>query len=1043
MKILILQLSDIHFRANKNFIDDRINQIKSAVQAADSSFSTCFIAVTGDVAWSGQQAEYEAAQDFFSKLHYAITSIRSDLRVEKIFIPGNHDCDLSQSNYVRQVLINDALINAAPPYKPNEEVITTCIEVQNNFFNFASKHNPQSHELKGYNRLYYVKDYILEERRVLFNCYNTAWMSQINEQQGKLLIPTDLIVDDVDTYDLVVTLFHHPYNWIEANNAKAFRKLVEQHSDVIMVGHEHVADQYSKRTIRGELNIYFEGAVLQDNSASESGFNIIILNLESQEHRLLSYSWNQNHYSLQQENEWQIFNRHKRLKSKQFENTAEFVEQLVDPGATFTHPNKSTITLGDIFIYPDFRDKSFTQKQVEDVVRGEQILECIREYHYTLIAGGDKAGKTTLSKLFYIDLQKSKLVPILISGDLLKNHDETSFLRLIDKSVASQYGQEMVEHYQQLDKSYKVLLVDDIHQSNLNRRGLNKIIHIASNIFGYVIVFADDFFELGALTDQSNEQSTLLSFRQYEIQELGHRLRGRLIEKWYNLGQEFTGNEIEIARKTANVEHVINTLLGKNLLPSYPIFILSLLQSYEAGTNHNTNLGTYGYHYEALITAALTVASKNVGKRITLDTMYTFLSKIAYRMFEQNQKFLTELELDQVAREYQTQYKMPFRSDVMMRVLEEARMIKRTSDDKYRFMYKYIYYYFVAKYIAENLHTTTRETDLRQKIKSMTDKIHVEDHSNIILFLVYLTKDEKTITQILMDAKEIYVEYEPSDLDQDIIFLTRLSKLDWPSQLQLDSKDPQHNKDEYRRRLDEADQRFHEDEDEDDNIYTERDIEDDEEGRRQIENILKINVAFKTLQIMGQILRNFPGALHGDVKLQIATESYLLGLRSLRAMLLFFENNLDQIRGVLFEFLKDELQTEDQEEIANRTDELIYLLTQMTAYTFIKRVSQSVGSEYLEETYKEVIEENSPVSIRLIDASIKLDHFSNFPKSEMIDLYGKLRNIPFAAYLLRKMVRDHLYLYPIDIRTRHSICHKLNIKINDPKLFDTRDRKVQ
>jgi hypothetical protein len=1031
-----VQLSDIHLKNDENVVVDRVAQIKGALQGAELDFDACFIAVTGDIAWSGQATEYAIAYDFLNNLHDAIASVRSDLYVEEVLIPGNHDCDFAQHDQVRQILLDNALQTATAPYNFDDSLVNTCLKVQNNFFNFVAARSNDSTELAGNNRLYYVYKFKFGDTRIKFNCYNTAWMSRRNEQQGKLLVSTTSEVNETEKYDLIVTMFHHPYNWMEANNAKALKKVVEQASDIIMTGHEHESDRYSKHTMRGENNEYFEGAVLQNNTPSESGFNIIVLDIENRQHKSLCYSWQGSYYARHEESEWQSFERNKRLGIHQFENTDEYARYLTDPGATFTHPQKNIITLSDIFVYPDLKDRSYTKSSQDEtlslIVRGDRILNRILDDKHIVISGSEKAGKTTLAKSLYVDLQKSQLVPLLIPGEMLKNHEATAFIKVVDKCVAEQYGRSMVELYRQLDKNSKVLLIDDVHQSPLNRKGLNSIVRAASIMFDKTIVFANEFFELQQIAYQDDEQSVLMSFRHYEIQELGHRLRGKLIEKWYSLGQEYTSNEIDIGRRINHAENIINTLLGRNLLPSYSIFILALLQSFEAETNHNTALGSYGYHYEALITAALTAASKSVGKKITLDTLYTYLSKVAYRMFERKSKYLTESEFNQITQEYQQQYKMPFSIDTMMKILGNARMIRKDVENNYYFTYKYIYYYFTAKYMSENLYTSSHESRLRDQAKEMISKVYVEANSNIILFLVYLTKDEKIISQILSDARALYIEHEPCDLDKSVAFINQLSKISW--QLQLGNGRPQDNKQEYREHLDEAER------------TRPKNIEDETEDfelreQHEVDNIFKINVAFKTLQIMGQILRNFPGALQGDVKLQIAEESYLLGLRSLQTIFSFFEQHLDQVRETLFEFVRSDGKSENDRDVSQRVDELTYYILHILAYTFIRRVSQAVGSEHLEETYKEIQDARIPVSISLIDMSIKLDHFQTFPKNELIKLYNSFRKNHFASTLLRLMVRDHLYLYPTDWQTRQSICEKLDIRVNDPKLFDTTNRK--
>ena len=88
---------------------------------------------------------------------------------------------------------------------------------------------------------------------ILFACYNTAWTSQREEQQGNLLFPNRLLVaEKVEEEDhLRVSLLHHRDNWLEANNARHLREYVETYSDIIFTGHEHVGAAYTKATIDG------------------------------------------------------------------------------------------------------------------------------------------------------------------------------------------------------------------------------------------------------------------------------------------------------------------------------------------------------------------------------------------------------------------------------------------------------------------------------------------------------------------------------------------------------------------------------------------------------------------------------------------------------------------------------------------------------------------------------------------------------------------------------------------------------------------------
>ncbi len=401
-------------------------------------------------------------------------------------------------------------------------------------------------------------------------------------------------------------------------------------------------------------------------------------------------------------------------------------------------------------------------------------------------------------------------------------------------------------------------------------------------------------------------------------------------------------------------------------------------------------------------------------------------------MFHLRRKSLSQSELDEVIKEYQQEYSMSFRSDVLLEVLSQSRIFKQEANGSYRFQYKYIYYYFVAKYIATNLYTSQHEATLRAQIQEMTSRLYVEDYANIIIFLVYLTKDEKTIYQLLADAQSLYSEHKACNLDSDVGFLSQLRSSVIPLKLQ-DGPAQDHNN-EYRRRMDDTN-----------NVLEEGDRDEDEEDtdEGQVDDTLKLNVAFKTLQIMGQILRNFPGALPGTIKLQVATESYLLGLRAFNVLLTFIARDLDDLRQIFSEYLRRETEIRDESELAERTDDFIYLFTLAAAQVFIQRISEAVGSQHLEATYQQIQVPEIPLSIGLIDTAIKLDHFDRFPAEQVIEHYKTWRQNHFARDLLRQLVRMHFYLFPESYKIVHGVCAQLDIKVNDPRILDSGEKKMR
>src|SRR5262249_2314 len=149
-------------------------------------------------------------------------------------------------------------------------------------------------------------------------------------------------------------------------------------------------------------------------------------------------------------------------------------------------------------------------------------------------------------------------------------------------------------------------------------------------------------------------------------------------------------------------ENLVNTLLGQNILPRVPLFVLTILQLSEGHIPHNTDLGAYGYHYDALITTRLTKAVASRRARATLDTIYTYVGHLADEMVEKKRRFLLEHELLSVTEQYKTEFGIQFGLESVLGVLSEAGIFYRDSEDRYVFAYRYIFCYFVARHLAPN-----------------------------------------------------------------------------------------------------------------------------------------------------------------------------------------------------------------------------------------------------------------------------------------------------------------------------------------------------
>jgi metallophosphoesterase superfamily enzyme len=105
MSLLILHLSDLHIKDEK---DDILNKSTHIAQSAFSGLrqaSVCLIIVTGDLAYSGAVEQFTLAASFLNKIRETLKAEGCHL-VDILVVPGNHDCALTSAESVRSILID-------------------------------------------------------------------------------------------------------------------------------------------------------------------------------------------------------------------------------------------------------------------------------------------------------------------------------------------------------------------------------------------------------------------------------------------------------------------------------------------------------------------------------------------------------------------------------------------------------------------------------------------------------------------------------------------------------------------------------------------------------------------------------------------------------------------------------------------------------------------------------------------------------------------------------------------------------------------------
>jgi predicted MPP superfamily phosphohydrolase len=551
MQILILHLSDIHLKTDRrlNKVLDRVEAITAALQRVVASAEACFIVISGDIAFSGQSEQYAQAIELISGLKTGLTAAASTTNVHVVVVPGNHDCDFSMSSGTRSFILENIKVKDSEAI--NEDIVGEMTAVQDAFFRFAAEVEGEGGEgvREGGRRLYYELHFNIKGFKVGFNCLNAAWMSRLHELQGQMVFPMHLVKGGDEAADLNISVFHHPDRWLESSNSRPFREYVEYASNIILTGHEHISDNYVKHNRAGAVTEYIEGAVLQDSHDPwTSGFNVIEIDTAMKTRRVSTYNLSKEVYRKVDETIWTSFGKALRLRSKTFINSKEFTERLVDTGLPLSHRSQHAIRLPDIFVYPDLDGLPLERKQegtIDLIIPSERVTTFVSDHPQLVITGADQSGKSSLAKMIYLDSLERGLVPVLISGTAAKSVREEDLLKLIDSEFAFQYEPAQLDHYQQLPRDQRVLIVDDFDRSPVrSREGHSLIIQVLRRHYDRIIILASDIFQFAELAQGTEAESELISFRHVQIRELTSHLRYQLITKWVTFDRDPGVSEI-------------------------------------------------------------------------------------------------------------------------------------------------------------------------------------------------------------------------------------------------------------------------------------------------------------------------------------------------------------------------------------------------------------------------------------------------------------------------------------------------------------------
>jgi hypothetical protein len=1009
MPVALVHLSDIHLGIHSNSIRSKLSALAAAVCSTDPMCDEYIFILSGDVASTGVAAEYKVAAEVLGELRCHITSHNRKATVRFYPVPGNHDCFLPESDSnLRDALIN-AIAPSLPTLKPDPAILAELLRRQDAYWQFCETFLGADKAATA--RLFSSHSVPVGPGHFQLNLYNTAFLSKRHEEQGELLVPIELVrsLSAVDpTCALSISVFHHPYVWLHADIAVAFRSHIEQTSDVVLTGHLHVDYAYSQEPVTGGRILYSEGDVLQEpDNPKHSGFRIILLNLQDALRRVVLYGWVENRYSMKHDTGWAELSR-SAVRLDLPRPTAEFLSYLSNNGIGLVHRSKGPLPLDSVFVYPDATTRKLSEPEHERTISGTDLLGYLLQHQRVLIQGSALSGKTSLAKTITKDwLCSQALYPLLLSGADLTRPGEPAFEHWIRSQTSRAYGPGQVEVYRQLPPTSKAAIIDDWDASELSVRERETVLSRLTAHFGKVILIVGGLSYIDHLLAKIEGRDLLVDFELLILGEMSHVARGKLIDRW--LGLEIARESKEFSRRVEETERLIQSVIGRNTLPSLPFIVLSLLQASQRSGDVLPENGAFGYLYEVLITAALNITEG--GNKPQLDKKYEILPLFAFRLFSSAAEMLSAVEINALIEAYAKEYRVKIDKAAILEDLLFARVLEVT-EGNYSFAYDHYFYYFLARYFKTHLSGSDGPA-LRSQLKTIANGLNARTNNIFLMFVIYLTHDRELIDYLLDIGSSIFSELRQSDLTEVEFYNSKAHSgisRSVPEEVDLDTSRKQR-----RRAADERDERR------DERETNSKMLDAAGPGySRDLPLSTKLDYARSCMEILGQVLRNFTGSLPGDTKLALLTTTYRLGLRTLRATLEVLSDADARAKAEIEK--RDRSKAEDRRFIKT-LERLLTMIGQAVGSTVFREISLNIGSPEIDEgAYTEALEiVGKSHATALIDISIKLDNADSYPYNELRELHHELKNNRFAITVLRDLVIVNMYIFDIGREMRQRV----------------------
>lgn len=977
MKILFLHLSDSHFREDTKFSDININAIVNSLQDM-GDFDECVLVFSGDIVQSGEINQYKTAGNFIGTLVNRIKQgFLIGARIPTLIVPGNHDNLVGNSSRNLDEIKGYYLSGKV------DEYFYSDLRQLKNFYDFANRN-------RCYNKRKVIEIRTLEYEKfkIKINLINSAPFSLLcdgNEDKGQHYFPkkelNKLDIEKGENY--TISIIHHSPEWFEDNTKKVLYNKLNASSDLIFVGHEHFPLSESK-IVNGVNHVDTVNGVALYGTNAEQGFNALILDTEYRCLKGKKFIYNGTKYisSKNLERENIIF------KGKyKFTGTSEFMRFLnadIDERDGDCYP--------DYFVFPTLQAKNMNDDMKNyRVLSEDSFIQLIKNKNKILIEGGNKSGKTILSK-YLCKLFLNEYVVVYLTEESFSLKDNN---KIIKYALREQYGDETSEEdFWNLESSKRLLIIDNYNQ--IPKERWQSFWNEVKDKFQYLILFSGIDWNINlkekTIEDLSEDKMFYLS-----ISPFYYVKREELIKKICSTHQERPILDLDIKVKKINDE-IKNQIKHFQLTPDFiHRFVEYCLSDLYTATGKETNI--FSKVFEANITARL---SKNADQN-SVEELLIALDHVAYYIHSIRQYQLSYEQFSEAIQNYNKKYDNNLNVGFVRNVAIEAKIIKEVSDNdiKLEFCDTNLLAYFIALYLNRAL----GEGEGIDELQNILDNICFRPNGDIVMFLSYITSNIK----ILLPIKDSLVKHMSSwdELDFDLNNIKYLSKVQFVETPKLPGK---REREEVKRYRDDIEQEVIENRDSDiESLYSYDEAQVNSFGNKVLKGI-------SYLELVAKILPNFRHILRGEQKKEIVEILYQYPNKLLYFMLKDIDKNYDRIIDEIVESIpktkEGKIITKGMIMKSFQAQSVGYILS---VYDFVAGIVTSNGKTVADLNKTDYFNYGGKTANILQNIMIEENVGNFYNMAAKAEKLLKRTNVKIVEQMLRLIVRKYFLCHEIQI----------------------------